>query len=158
MYTDSQCGITRTRHFLNLPKAWEWQGRIYNYTIAQRHTVNLLLITQMVIVIHKHLTRTPLFNSWDKETSTFLRIIQIWWLWRQSIHSYLDSSGSAAKNPSAMPEVWQEPWVWSLGWEGPLEKEMATHSSILAWKTPRGGEPGRLQSMGPQKSRTQLSD
>ena len=42
----------------------------------------------------------------------------------------------------------QETWVQSLGWEDPLEKEMATHSSILAWKIPRTEEPGRLQSMG----------
>ena len=44
--------------------------------------------------------------------------------------------------------------VRSLGWEGPLEKEMATHSSILAWKIPWTEEPGRLQSMGSQESDT----
>ena len=38
--------------------------------------------------------------------------------------------------------------VWSLGWEDPLEKEMATHSSILAWRTPWTEEPGGIQSMG----------
>ena len=42
----------------------------------------------------------------------------------------------------------QETWVRSLGWEDPLEKEMATHSSILAWEIPWTEEPGRLQSMG----------
>ena len=41
-----------------------------------------------------------------------------------------------------------ETWVRSLGWEDLLEKEMATHSSILAWKISRMEEPGRLQSMG----------
>ena len=41
-----------------------------------------------------------------------------------------------------------ETWVRSLGWEDPLEKEMATHSSTLAWRTPWREEPGRLQSMG----------
>ena len=41
-----------------------------------------------------------------------------------------------------------ETWVRSLGWEDPQEKEMATHSSILAWKIPWTEEPGRLQSMG----------
>ena len=46
----------------------------------------------------------------------------------------------------------QETWVWSLGQEDPLEKEMATHSSILAWEIPWTEEPGRLQSVGPQKS------
>ena len=45
----------------------------------------------------------------------------------------------------------RETWVQSLGWEDPLEKEMATHSSILAWKIPWMEEPGRLQSMGLQR-------
>ena len=45
----------------------------------------------------------------------------------------------------------QETWVQSLGWEDLLEKEMATHSSVLAWKIPWTEEPGRLQSMGSQK-------
>ena len=46
----------------------------------------------------------------------------------------------------------QETWVQSLGQEDPLEKEMATHSSILAWEIPWTEEPGRLQSMGSQES------
>ena len=46
----------------------------------------------------------------------------------------------------------QETQVRSLGGEEPLEKEMATHSSILAWKIQWTEEPGRLQSMGPQKN------
>ena len=45
-----------------------------------------------------------------------------------------------------------------LDWEDPLEKEMATHSSIVAWEIPWTEEPGRLQSMGLKKSRTRLSD
>ena len=48
------------------------------------------------------------------------------------------------KNQPAM----QKTRVQSLGWEDPLEKEMATHSSILAWEIPWTEEPGRLQSMG----------
>ena len=51
----------------------------------------------------------------------------------------------------------QETWVRSLGWEDPLEKEMATHSSVLAWRIPWTKEPGGLQSMGLQ-SQTRLSD
>ena len=47
----------------------------------------------------------------------------------------------------------QETWVRSLGQEDPLEKEMATHSSMLAWKIPWTEEPGRLQSMGSQRVR-----
>ena len=45
------------------------------------------------------------------------------------------------------PAMW-ETWVRSLGWEDPLEKGKATHSSILAWRIPWTEEPGRLQSMG----------
>jgi len=51
----------------------------------------------------------------------------------------------------------QEMWVQSLGWEDPLEKEMATHSSILAWENPWTEEPGRLESVG-SKKRTQLNN
>ena len=50
-----------------------------------------------------------------------------------------------------------ETWVRSLVWEDPLKKEMATHSSILAWKIPWTEKPGSLQSMGSQ-SRTRLSN
>ena len=46
----------------------------------------------------------------------------------------------------------QETRVWSLGLEDPLEREMATHSRILAWEIPWTEEPGELQSMGSQKS------
>ena len=49
--------------------------------------------------------------------------------------------------------VMRETWVRSLGRDDPLEKEMATHSSILAWKIPWTEEPGRLQSMGLQRVR-----
>ena len=58
------------------------------------------------------------------------------------------------KNLPAM----QETWVQSLGWEDPLEKGKATHSSILAWRVPWTEEPGGLQSMGLQRVRHRLSD
>ena len=58
------------------------------------------------------------------------------------------------KNPPAK----QETWVLFMGREDPLGKEMATYSSILAWKIPWTEEPGELQSPGWQKSRTKLSD
>ena len=54
------------------------------------------------------------------------------------------------KDPSAL----QETRVRSLGWEDPLEKEMATHSSTLAWKIPWTEEPGRLESVGHKESDT----
>ena len=59
------------------------------------------------------------------------------------------------KNLPAM----QETWVWSLGWENPLEKGMATGSSILAWRITLTEEPGRLHTVHEvTKSQTQLSD
>ena len=55
-----------------------------------------------------------------------------------------------AQTVKCLPSMW-EIRVWSLGQEDPLEKEMATHSSILAWKFPQMEEPSRLQSMGLQR-------
>ena len=55
--------------------------------------------------------------------------------------------GSVVKNLPAVQET-QEMWVQSLGQEDPLEEEVATHSSILAWKIPWTQQPGRLQPMG----------
>ena len=52
-----------------------------------------------------------------------------------------------AQTVKRMPTMW-ETWVRSLGWEDPLEKEMAPHFSTLAWNIPWTEEPGRLQSMG----------
>ena len=51
-----------------------------------------------------------------------------------------------------MQETRQEPWVQSLGWEDPLEEGMATHFSILAWRTPWTKEAGRIQSIGLQRA------
>ena len=57
----------------------------------------------------------------------------------------------AAQRLKRLPAM-QEAWVRSLGWEDPLEKEMATLSSILAWRIPWTEELGGLQSMGSQES------
>ena len=61
--------------------------------------------------------------------------------------------GTVVKNPPAV----QETQVQSLGWEDLLGKEMGTHSSILTWEIPWTEESGGLQTMGSQKSWTQLS-
>ena len=55
-----------------------------------------------------------------------------------------------AQTVKCLPAM-QETQVQSLGWEDPLEKDMATHSSTLAWKTPWTEEPGELQSIGSQR-------
>ena len=55
-----------------------------------------------------------------------------------------------AQTVKHLSTMW-ETWVQSLGWEDPLEKEMAIHSSTIAWKIPWTEEPGRLQSTGSQR-------
>ena len=69
----------------------------------------------------------------------------------KNISIYVRASlvAQTVKNPHAV----QETWIQSLGWEDPLEKGTATHSGILAWRIPWTEEPGRLQSMGPQRVR-----
>ena len=71
--------------------------------------------------------------------------------------SFLDSNlfsscSLVAQRLKLLPAMRETP-VRSLGWEDPLEKEMATHSSILAWRIPWWEEPGRLQSMDLQRVR-----
>ena len=60
-----------------------------------------------------------------------------------------EQSSLVAQRVKYLPTM-QETWVRSLGWEDPLEKEMATHSSILAWRIPWTEEPGGPQSTGSQ--------
>ena len=66
--------------------------------------------------------------------------------------------GSEVKNLSSLQNMWQKSPVQSLDMEDTLEKEMATHSSIHAWKTPWKEESGGLQFTGSQKNQTQLGD
>ena len=62
------------------------------------------------------------------------------------------SASLVAQRLKRLPAIW-ETQVRSLGWEDPLEKKMATHSSILAWRIPWMEEPGGLQSTGSQRVR-----
>ena len=68
------------------------------------------------------------------------------------LHKRVSLMAQAVKNLPAMQET-QEMQVRSLGWEDPLEEEMATHSNILAWKIPWTEEPDGLQTMGSQRVR-----
>ena len=76
------------------------------------------------------------------------------WYWWCILIMWAFPSGSVVKNLLAV----QETQIRSLGQEDPLEEEMATQSSILAWEISWTEEPGGLQSMGLQKSQTQLSN
>ena len=69
------------------------------------------------------------------------------WLVLLGVHYWTSLVAQMVKNLPAM----QETWVQFLSWENPLEKEMATYSSILVWRIPWTEEPGGLQSMGSQR-------
>ena len=78
-------------------------------------------------------------------------IIQLWSIDSVTIGlSFMTRASLVAQMVKRLPAMW-ETRVRSLGWEDLLEKEMATHSSILAWRIPGTEEPGRLQSMGSQR-------
>ena len=81
-----------------------------------------------------------MLREWSCSKGTFER--EIWVSWASLV----------AQRVKHLPAM-QETWVWSLGQEDPLEKEMATHSSTLAWKIPWTEKPGRLQSMESQRIR-----
>ena len=70
----------------------------------------------------------------------------------KNVKRSLYEASLVAQTVKPLPAM-QETRVQSLGWEDPLEKEMATHTSTLAWKIPWTEEPGRLQSMGSQRVR-----
>ena len=73
---------------------------------------------------------------------------QYWHIIINQIYSFFRASlvTQTVKNPPVMWDI----WIQSLGWEDSLEKDMATHSSILTWRIPMDSEPGGLQSMGLQ--------
>ena len=68
-----------------------------------------------------------------------------------SVITYMRKGASLVAQTIRDLPVMQETWVESLGWEDPLEEEIATHTSILAWKIPKTEEPGRLQATGLQR-------
>ena len=97
-------------------------------------------------------SQTPLSNF----TFTFTRptpIIHI----VTGLELTVERSSLVAQRLKRLPAM-LETWVWSLGPEDPLEKKMATHSSILAWRIPWMEEPAGLQVHGVAKSQTRLSD
>ena len=89
-------------------------------------------------------------DSMDVSLSELWELVMDREAWRASIHGVAKRLG--AQRLKHLPGI-QETWVLSLGREDPLEKEMATHSSTLAWRIPWREEPGRLQSMGSQRVR-----
>ena len=76
---------------------------------------------------------------------------KIWTVQESKMSNIYKISSLVAQTVKNLP-VMQETWVQSLGWEDPLEKGIATHSSILAWRISRIEEPAGPQSMGSQRA------
>ena len=104
-------------------------------------SVTALYSSQKGLVIHKKVLPSSFFPVFSANRSLLRKLFFLLCLLESSL---------VAQTVKRLPAM-RETWVWSLGREDPLEKEMATHSSILSWKIPWTGEPGRLQSMGPQR-------
>ena len=94
----------------------------------------------------------PVFDCVTFSSLTLITIRQ----WAESSsgidnqYTLLYGTSLVAQTVKHLSAMW-ETWVRSLGWEDPLEKEMAIHSSTIAWKIPWTEEPGRLQSRGSQR-------
>ena len=91
------------------------------------------------------LLQGPSIPVYSRDSTTTFQCFTLWATREDRLEE-----GIVAQTVKHLPTMW-ETWVQSLGQEDPLEKEMATHSSTLAWKIPWMEEPGRLQSMGSQR-------
>ena len=99
--------------------------------VAQKICIKVLKVINIIAIIYQNLVTF----LWEITDRFFF------------LHYVLNWASLVVKNLPAM----QETWIPSLGREDPLEKGMATHSSILAWRIPPAEEPGKLQTMGSQR-------
>ena len=119
-------------------------GCLHVLTIVSSAVKNIVCI-YIYIHIYTH-THTYIYIHTYIYTLFFLNYTFVW------IYAQVSQVAQLLKNLPAIQET-QETQVLSLGWEDPLEKSMATHSSILAWRIPWMEELGGLQSIGSQRVR-----
>ena len=117
--------------------------------VASPHICSQLLLGDIGTGI-----RTFSFFQTNTRFPTFSNVAQLllvpWWV-SSKVNLFCEICGGSEGKKRLPICIMQETRVRSLGQEDPLEKEMAPHSSTLAWKIPRMEEPGRLQSMGSQR-------
>ena len=113
--------------------------KVFGESTGKRQKPNFLFLLQLFLVLRV---------SWSNSTSPWAVFLLIYQMGRITfILCRVFPVAQKVKNPPAV----QETQVWSLGQEDPLQKEMATHSSTLAWRVPWMEEPGRLLFMGWQR-------
>ena len=133
-----------------------WNSWLNSWSILVYIKFALIISSRDPSVYNRGFSLHPIFYFLFFFTSYFLICTKI--LEFQSLMWSLGSmNDSTVKNPPAMQEM-QKTQIPSLGLDDPLQEEMATHSSILAWKILQTEESGRLQFMGSQKSQIQLSN
>ena len=130
---------------------------LYWYTWAQSHPSSQKHI-QVYTHIHQHAewpadTHQCIYTQNPSRVRTHTQVHVL--TCRRTVSKTHVHGGSSGKEPACQCRR-HETWVQSLGREDPLEKEMATHSNILAWRIPWIEEPDGLQSTGLQKNRTWL--
>ena len=120
------------------PLSWCWAVEVSSNQEKTATTLTAILFFTFCIAFNKlhRYSTLPYYTGSLSEESAQLNVDVVFW--GASLVS------QTVKNMPAMRET----WVWFPDWEDPLEKGMATHSSILAWKISWIEEPGRLQSMG----------
>ena len=111
----------------------KWERRLFVFQFWKPQESNWCF----VLPIQDECGLTLVSHSLDSERGRSLPVITLGLTAKQIDASFVSQ---LVKNPSTMRKT----WVRSLDWEDPLEKEMATHSSILAWRIPRAEEPGGL--------------
>ena len=151
---------------------WEKVVSFHSNPKEYSHCCTIVLISHLASLCSKSFKRG--FNStWTKNFQMYnlgfwrgrgprCQIANICWIvekareFQKNIYFCFIGASLVSQRLKHLPAM-RETWVRSLGQEDPLEKEMATHSSILAWRIPWMEEPGGLWSMGSQ-SRTRLSN
>ena len=138
------------------PKYWS-----FSFSISPSNEYSELISFRMdwISLQYKGLSRvfssptTGKYEFFGAQPSHGLTLTSVHDYWKNHSFDCLDLWASlVAQMVKNLPAV-QETWVQFLGWEDLLEKGMATHSSIFAWRIPWTEEPGRLQSMGLQRVR-----
>ena len=115
----------------------------FNQTLFLCHTLSLFLLTNFSSQPHCWLWKVRAGSA----IKSYLATMLCWMMFVTWAVVPIHLTSLVAQTVKHLPTM-QETWVQSVGQEDLLEKEMATHSSILAWKIPWTEEPGRLQSMG----------